>query len=321
MVTSHRSRVVVVGTGSVGSAVSSAIVLQGLCDELVLVNHNPDKAKGLAMDLMDGAEFIGRFVSIRQGDWSDCRDADIVIVTAGPKPKPGETRFQELGAAIDIVDPILCAIRDSGFDGILIMVSNPVDVLSWFAWRRTGLPRAQVLGSGTALDTSRMKTIIGEITRLDPRMVSGYVIGEHGESQFVPWSTVSFIGKSLTRYLEDNRERYEGITLEGIEERTRERGMAIKALRGGTSQGIAATVAGLTRTILWNERRVIPVSTLIDGEYEYDEHDVFLSLPVALDADGVGDFVDLHLTGDELVRFHESARIVREHCALIADRL
>ncbi|NMM99581.1 L-lactate dehydrogenase [Bifidobacterium sp. DSM 109958] len=312
---------VVVGTGSVGAAVADAIVLQGLCDELVLINHHPDKATGLAMDLMDGTEFIGRFVSVRRGDWSDCRDADVVIVTAGPKPKPGETRFQELGAAIDIVDPILAEIRDSGFDGILIMVSNPVDVLSWFAWKRTGLPRAQVIGSGAALDTARLKAIIGEITRLDPRMVSGYVIGEHGESQFVPWSTVSFIGKSFTQYLEDNRDRYEGVTLEGIEERTRERGMTIKRLRGGTSQGIAATVAGITRTILWNERRVLPVSTLIDGEYEYDEHDVFLSLPVALDASGVGDFVDLHLTDEELARFHASARVVREHCAMIADRL
>ncbi|MBW3091406.1 L-lactate dehydrogenase [Bifidobacterium sp. 82T10] len=321
MVTSHRSRVVIVGTGSVGAATAGAIVLQGLCDELVLINHNPDKASGLAMDLMDGSDYTGRFVSIRRGDWADCRDADIVIVTAGPKPKPGETRFQELGAAIDIVDPILCAIRDSGFDGILIMVSNPVDVLSWFAWKRTGLPRAQVIGSGTALDTSRMKAIIGDITRLDPRMVSGYVIGEHGDSQFVPWSTVSFVGKSFTQYLQDNRSRYADITLDGIEERTRRRGLLIKSLRGGTSQGIAATVAGLARTILWDERRVVPVSTLIDGEYEYDEHDVFLSLPVALNADGVGDFVDLHLDESELAKFHRSARIVREHCAMIADRL
>ncbi|MBT1176331.1 L-lactate dehydrogenase [Bifidobacterium callimiconis] len=321
MVTSNRSRVVVIGTGSVGSAVASAIVQQGLCNELVLINHNPDKAKGLAMDLADGLEFLGRFVTIRPGDWADCRRADVVIVTAGPKPKPGETRMQELGAAIDIVDPILRHIADSGFDGILLMVSNPVDVLSWFAWKRTGLPREQVLGSGAALDTARMKTLIGELTHLDPRLVSGYVIGEHGDSQFVPWSTVSFIGKSFAQYLEDNRSRYPGVTLAGIEESTRRRGLDIKGLRGGTSYGIAATIAGLVRTILWNERSVVSVSTLVDGEYEYDEHDVFLSLPAALDGNGVGDFVDLHLNEDELSRFHASAAVVREHCELIADRL
>ncbi|MBW3080073.1 L-lactate dehydrogenase [Bifidobacterium saguinibicoloris] len=321
MVTANRSRVVVVGTGSVGAAVASAIVQQGLCNELVLVNHHPRKAEGLAMDLADGSEFLGRFVTIRAGGWEDCRHADVVVVTAGPKPKPGETRMQELGAAIDIVDPILRHIKDSGFDGILIMVSNPVDVLSWFAWRRTGLPRAQVLGSGAALDTSRMKTIIGETTRLDPRLVSGYVIGEHGDSQFVPWSTVSFIGKSFARYLEDNRSRYPGVTLAGIEEETRRRGLDIKGLRGGTSYGIAATVAGLVRMILWNERGVVSVSTLIDGEYEYGERDVFLSLPVALDGDGVGDFVDLHLSDEELARFHRSAAVVRDHCRLIVDRL
>ncbi|PLS26303.1 L-lactate dehydrogenase [Bifidobacterium parmae] len=321
MVTSNRSRVVVVGTGSVGAAVASAIVQQGLCNELVLVNHHPEKAEGLAMDLADGSEYLGRFVTIRAGGWEDCRRADVVVVTAGPKPKPGETRMQELGAAIDIVDPILRHIRDSGFDGILIMVSNPVDVLGWFAWKRTGLPRAQVLGSGAALDTSRMKTIIGETTRLDPRLVSGYVIGEHGDSQFVPWSTVSFIGKSFAQYLEDNRSRYPGVTLAGIEEETRRRGLDIKGLRGGTSYGIAATVAGLVRMILWNERGVVSVSTLIDGEYEYGERDVFLSLPVALDGDGVGDFVDLHLSDEELARFHRSAAVVRDHCRLIADRL
>lgn len=108
------------------------------------------------------------------------------------------------------------------------MVSNPVDVLSWFAWRRTGLSRAQVFGSGAALDTSRLKTIIGETTHLDPRLVSGYVIGEHGDSQFVPWSTVSFIGKSFAQYLEDNRSRYPDVTLAGIEEATRRRGLDIK---------------------------------------------------------------------------------------------
>ncbi|MCI1219870.1 MAG: L-lactate dehydrogenase [Bifidobacterium sp.] len=321
MVTLHKSRVVIVGTGSVGAATASAIVLQGLCNELVLIDHKPNKATGLAMDLMDGSEFTSRFVAIREGDWSDCQSADIVIVTAGPKPKPGETRFQELGAAIDIVDPILSAITQSGFNGILIMVTNPVDVLSWFAWKRTGLSHTQVIGTGTALDTSRMKAIIGEMTRLDPRMVSGYVIGEHGDSQFVPWSTISFIGKSFTQYLADNRPRYAHVTLEGIEEQTRKRAMVIKRLRGGTSEGIAVTVAGLVKTILWNERRVISVSTLVDGQYEYDEHDVFLSLPVTLDANGIGDFVDLHLTDDELDKFHNSARVIREHCAMIADRL
>lgn len=183
------------------------------------------------------------------------------------------------------------------------------------------MPRAQVLGSGAALDTSRLKTIIGETTRLDPRLVSGYVIGEHGDSQFVPWSSVSFIGKSFAQYVEDNRSRYPGVTFAGIEEETRRRRLDIKGLRGGTSYGIAATVAGLVRMILWNERSVVSVSTLIDGEYEYEEHDVFLSLPVTLDGNGVGDFVDLHLNDEELSRFRASAAVVREHCALIAGRL
>ena len=321
MVTANRSRVVVVGTGQVGSAVASSIVLQGLTNELVLINHNPEKARGLAMDLADGSEFLGRFVSIRQGDWDDCAQADIIIITAGPRPVEGQNRLDGLMAAVDIVDPMLERIEESGFDGILIMVSNPVDVLSWYAWKRTGLPRAQVIGSGTALDTSRMKTIIGEVTGLDPRTVSGYVIGEHGDSQFIPWSTVSFVGKSFSQFLADNPGRYPGVSLDGIEDATRCRGDEIKNRRGGTSYGIASTVAGLVKTILWDERRVIPVSTLIDGEYEYDEHDVFLSLPIGLDGNGASEFTDLHLTAEEMERFHHCAEVVRSHCALIADKL
>ncbi|OZG60260.1 L-lactate dehydrogenase [Bifidobacterium lemurum] len=321
MVTTNRSRVVVVGTGQVGSAVASSIVLQGLTNELVLINHNPGKARGLAMDLADGSEFLGRFVSIRHGDWDDCSQADIIIITAGPRPVEGRNRLDGLMAAVDIVTPMLDRIRESGFDGILIMVSNPVDVLSWYAWKRTGLPRAQVIGSGTALDTSRMKTIIGEVTGLDPRTVSGYVIGEHGDSQFIPWSTVSFVGKPFARFLADNPGRYPGVSLNGIENATRRRGDEIKNRRGGTSYGIASTVSGLVKTILWDERRVIPVSTLIDGEYEYGERDVFLSLPIGLDGNGANEFTDLHLTAEEMERFHHCAEVVRSHCALIADRL
>lgn len=317
----RRSRVVVVGTGHVDMTVVSTIVANGLCNEVVLINRTPQRAQGEAMDLADGEEFFSRYTKIRVGDWSDCADADIVIITAGARPIPGQSRLSELGADIDIVDPILKSVMASGFDGMLIMVSNPVDVLAWFAWKRTGLPSRQVIGTGTALDTARMKTIIAERTHLDPRTVGDYVIGEHGDSQFIPWSTVNIVGKPFARYLSDNAAKYPDVTLDGIEEAARRRGMEIKALKGGTNYGIAATVAAIVKTILWDERRVMPVSTLIDGQYSYDEHDVFLSLPVALDGDGVGDFVDLHLTDDEMARFHDSARIVREHCAMIADRL
>ena len=136
----RRSRVVVVGTGHVGMTVVSTIVANGLCNEVVLINRTPQRAQGEAMDLADGEEFFSRYTKIRVGDWSDCADADIVIITAGARPIPGQSRLSELGADIDIVDPILKSVMASGFDGMLIMVSNPVDVLAWFAWKRTGLP-------------------------------------------------------------------------------------------------------------------------------------------------------------------------------------
>ena len=265
MVTMNRNKVVIVGTGRVGATAAFGIVTHGLCNELVLIDCSAAKALGEARDLDDGSEFQDRHVKVRAGDYADCKDADIVMA--------------------------------SGFDGVIVMVSNPVDVMAWYAWKRSGLPRTQVLGTGTALDTSRLKTIIGEETGLDPRNVGGFVMGEHGDSQFTAWSTVSLGGKPFATE---------------IEEKTRTRGNEIVAAKGGTNFGIASTVAGIVQTILWDERRIVPVSTLLDGEY--GEHDVFLGVPTELRANGANEIVELDLSEDERAKLHHSAELVREHC-------
>ena len=200
----------------------------------------------------------------------------------------------------------------SGFNGVIVMVSNPVDVMAWYAWKRSGLPRTQVLGTGTALDTSRLKTIIGEETGLDPRNVGGFVMGEHGDSQFTAWSTVSLGGKPFTQFLNDNADRFSSVSTHEIEEKTRTRGNEIVAAKGGTNFGIASTVAGIVQTILWDERRIVPVSTLLDGEY--GERDVFLGVPTELRANGANEIVELELADDELAKLHHSAELVRSYC-------
>ena len=288
MVTMNRNKVVIVGTGRVGATAAFGIVTHGLCNELVLIDCSAAKALGEARDLDDGSEFQDRHVKVRAGDYADCKDADIVVITVGHN------------------------VMASGFDGVIVMVSNPVDVMAWYAWKRSGLPRTQVLGTGTALDTSRLKTIIGEETGLDPRNVGGFVMGEHGDSQFTAWSTVSLGGKPFARFLADNQDRFASVSTTEIEEKTRTRGNEIVAAKGGTNFGIASTVAGIVQTILWDERRIVPVSTLLDGEY--GEHDVFLGVPTELRANGANEIVELDLSEDERAKLHHSAELVREHC-------
>ena len=162
MVTMNRNKVVIVGTGQVGSTAAFAIVTHGLCNELVLIDHSAGKALGESHDLDDGSEFQDRHVKVRNGDYGDCKDADIVVITVGRKPPANSTRLDELGFTIGLVGDVVDRVMASGFNGVIVMVSNPVDVMAWYAWKRSGLPRTQVLGTGTALDTSRLKTIIGE---------------------------------------------------------------------------------------------------------------------------------------------------------------
>ena len=294
MVTMNRNKVVIVGTGQVGATAAFGIVTHGLCNELVLIDCSAAKALGEARDLDDGSEFQDRHVKVRAGDYADCKDADIVVITVG------------------LVGEVVDNVMASGFDGVIVMVSNPVDVMAWYAWKRSGLPRTQVLGTGTALDTSRLKTIIGEETGLDPRNVGGFVMGEHGDSQFTAWSTVSLGGKPFARFLADNQDRFASVSTTEIEEKTRTRGNEIVAAKGGTNFGIASTVAGIVQTILWDERRIVPVSTLLDGEY--GEHDVFLGVPTELRANGANEIVELDLSEDERAKLHHSAELVREHC-------
>ena len=178
MVTMNRNKVVIVGTGQVGATAAFSIVTHGLCNELVLIDHFAAKALGEARDLDDGSEFQDRHVKVRAGDYADCKDADIVVITVGRKPPANSNRMAELGFTVGLVGEVVDNVMASGFDGVIVMVSNPVDVMAWYAWKRSGLPRTQVLGTGTALDTSRLKTIIGEETGLDPRNVGGFVMGD-----------------------------------------------------------------------------------------------------------------------------------------------
>ena len=307
----NEKKVAIVGCGFVGSSSAFALMQSGLFSEMVLIDVDKNRAEGEALDIAHGMTFAEP-MKIYAGDYSDVADAAMIVVTAGAAQKPGETRLDLVNKNVNIFKSIIPEIKKSGFDGILLIVSNPVDVLTYAAIKMSGLPEGHVIGSGTVLDTGRLQQMLGAHVEVDPRDVQAYVMGEHGDSQFTAWSTVSLGGKPFARFLADNQDRFASVSTTEIEEKTRTRGNEIVAAKGGTNFGIASTVAGIVQTILWDERRIVPVSTLLDGEY--GEHDVFLGVPTELRANGANEIVELDLSEDERAKLHHSAELVREHC-------
>lgn len=307
--TINRSKVAIIGTGLVGSSTAFSLVTQGACDEVLLIDLNKERARGEMMDLRHGIDYLNRNVKVNVGDYCDCADADIVVITAGAPPREGQTRLDTLGASKKIIDSIVGPIMKSGFTGIFLLISNPVDIIAQYVYKLSGLPKSQVIGTGTALDSARLKTLIGELVQIDPRSVHAYALGEHGDSQMVPWSRVTVGGKTFAEILRDNPERFKGVDLDQLVHDTIGAGWEILKRKGTTYYGIATTAAGIIKSILQDENRIIPVSTLLDGEY--GERDVFCGVPVILGRTGVKEIVELHLTDAELEKFHRSAELIR----------
>lgn len=308
--TINRSKVVIVGAGLVGSSTAFSLITQGICDEVMIIDINKEKAKGEVMDLCHCIEYLNRNVKVTEGDYRDCGDADIVVITAGAPPKSGQTRLDTLELSANIVKSIVGPIMESGFSGHFIVVSNPVDIIAHYVYRLSGLPKNQVIGTGTAMDSARIKYFVGELFKVDPRSVQAYTMGEHGDSQMCPWSHVTVGGKRISDILADNRE-YDEVNLDEIVTKVTKVGFEILKVKGTTCYGIATTAAGIIKAILNDENKIIPVSTLLEGEF--GEYDVFCGVPVILNRSGVKDVVEVHLTEEELVKFKHSVKVIREY--------
>jgi L-lactate dehydrogenase len=317
MMTINRSKVVIVGAGLVGSSTAFSLITQGVCDEVMIIDINKDKARGEVMDLCHCVEYLNRNVKVSEGDYKDCFDADIVVITAGAPPKPGQSRLDTLELSAGIVKSIVEPVMESGFKGHFIVVSNPVDMIAHYVYKLSGLPKNQVIGTGTAMDSARLKYFIGELFNVDPRSVQGYTMGEHGDSQMCPWSHVTVGGKRIFDILEDNRE-FDNVNLDDIVKRITRVGFDILEVKGTTCYGIATTAAGIIKAILNDENKIIPVSTLLEGEF--GEYGVFCGVPVILNRSGVKDVVEVHLTEDEMVKFKNSIKVIRDYTGRILDK-
>lgn len=310
MVKYKKKKVVIVGAGAVGTSIAFDLCIQGLCDEIVLIDINHDKAWTEAMDIQQGEVYQNRNVKITAGTYTECGDADIVVITAAAPYIDGQGRLDMMDSAAKIVRSIVPPIMDSGFDGHFIVVTNPVDVMSYLVYKISKLPPNQVIGTGTSLDSARLRGAIADFLQIDSQSVQAYTIGEHGDSQIIPWSNVYIGTKSFADILADNKARLGEVDLDRFLRYVKEAAFKVGRLKRTTNFAIAAAVAKIVKIIFNDENTVIPVSTLLNGEF--GEHDVFIGLPVVLNRQGVREIVEIRLSKEELECFKRSISIIKE---------
>lgn len=305
------TKVVIIGAGMVGSTIAYSLTEQGVCSKVVLVDVNREKALGEVLDIQHSIEYLNRNVRIIAGDYDSCKDADVVIITASVSMAGVKDRLEMLDKNIGIMNIITDSIMATGFDGQLIVVSNPVDVLSYHVYKRSGLPKEQVIGTGTALETARLKQIIAQLIRIDPRSIQAYAMGEHGDSMMVPWSHIRVAGKCLIDVMEDNPDRFHQVDLDKLVEQTAKAGFEVLKRKGSTQFGIASAATAIVSSILKDENRMITVSTLLDGEY--GAKDVFCGVPAILGKEGVIEIGEFRLSDHEKDLFNKSIEILKNN--------
>lgn len=303
------NRVALIGAGSVGSSYAFALLNQSITEELVIIDLNENKAMGDAMDLNHGKVFAPNPTKTWYGTYADCKDADVVCICAGANQKPGETRLALVEKNLRIFKGIVEEIMASGFDGIFLIATNPVDILTYATWKFSGLPKERIIGSGTILDTGRFRFLLGEYFDIAPANVHAYIIGEHGDTELPVWSHADIGGVSITELIKRNPE----YTMKDLDElfiNVRDAAYQIIEKKGATFYGIAMGLARITKAILNNENSVLTVSTYLEGEYGTE--DVYIGVPAVVNRNGIREIVELTLSEQERRQFKHSADVLKE---------
>ena len=300
----HR-KAAVIGCGFVGSACAFSLIQRGLFSELVLIDSNRDKAEGEAMDLSHGLPYIAA-MDVYAGTYDDIADCALIVVTAGASQDPGQTRLDLMGRNVGILHSIIPQITARPFEGILLIVSNPVDVLTYAAFRISGYPSHRVLGSGTVLDSARLKYLLGEHLNVDTRSIHAVIIGEHGDSELAVWSGANVSGVPLSTFCEmqgrfDHREAEERLYAE-----VRDSAYEIIRRKGATYYGIAMAVARIAECVMKDERAILPVSVVLGGQYG-GLRGLALSIPSIVGRRGVEQILEIPLAEAEWEALHASA--------------
>ncbi len=300
-------KVAMIGCGFVGSASAFALMQSGLFTEMVLLDVDRRKAEGEADDIAHGLPF-GRPMKIYAGDYDDIADAAIVVITAGANQKPDESRLDLVHKNVAIFQTIIPEITSRNFEGILLVVANPVDILTYTALKLSGYPENRVIGSGTVLDSARLKYHLGEHLGVDSRSVHAFIVGEHGDSEIAAWSSANVSGIPLDNFCEMRGHYNHAEATERIAEEVKQSAYEIISKKGATYYGIAMSVKRICEAIIRDEKSILPISTMLHGEYGIS--DVVLSLPCIVGRDGYETKVPIDLDQDEVASLHESAKLL-----------
>ena len=315
-----KRKLVLVGTGFVGMSMAYAILSQGAAsgvNELVLIDVLKDKAIGEAMDLCHGLPCSSSHMKIKAGDYSDCADADIVVITAGLNQKPGQTRLELSEANAKIMKDITIQVVNSGFKGIFLIASNPVDLMTKVVQEASKFPTGRVIGSGTALDTARLRFMVGEYLNVSNKNVHAYIMGEHGDSSFVPWEHAYVGCKKVTDILEDDGKDLSD--LEKIHIEVRDAAYEIINRKKATYYGIGLGLAKIVRTIMNDTNEILTVSAYLNNQY--GQSDIYIGVPAIVNSNGARELLELDLSPENQEKLNNSANILRENMEKIRKAL
>ena len=303
-----KGKIVLVGTGFVGMSMAYSMLNRGGIDELVLIDLDKDKAIGEEMDLSHGLPYAPQKMVIKAGDYSECKDAQIVVITAGAAQKPGQTRLELAEVNTKIMKSITEQIMSSGFNGIIIVATNPVDLMTYVVGKVSGFPTNKVIGSGTVLDTARLRFLVAEHLHVSSKNVHAYIMGEHGDSSFVPWSK-SYIGCKPLKDIITERGEQEDI-LENIYKQVQQEAYEIINKKKATYYGIGMGLTKIIKAILNDEHEILTVSTYLDGEY--GQKDIYIGVPAIVNSNGIQEILNLNLSKEENARFKNSCNVLNE---------
>ena len=301
----NNRKAAIIGCGFVGAASAFCLMQSGLFSELVLLDADRDKAEGEALDVAHGIPFASP-MKIYAGDYDDLTDAAIIIVTAGANQKPGETRLDLVQKNVGIFRSIIPEIAKRDYQGILLIVSNPVDILTYAAIKLSGMPEHRVIGSGTVLDTARFKYQLGEHLSIDPRSIHAFIIGEHGDSEIAAWSSANVSGIPIHDICEMRGFYHHEDAMREIAETVKNSAYEIIAKKKATYYGIAMSVRRICEAIVRNEKSILPLSVMLHGQYGLEN--VVLSMPAIVGSEGVETTVPIELNREEQDKLNQSAQ-------------
>lgn len=304
----NKRKVVIVGAGFVGMSIAYSILNQGGIEELVLIDINTEKTVGEAMDLSHGLPYAPQRMLIKAGDYSECKDASIVVIAAGLNQKPGQSRLELTVANAKIMKDITKQVMVSGFDGIIIVATNPVDIMTYVVAKVSGLPQNKVIGSGTVLDTARLRYLIGDYLQVSSKNVHAYILGEHGDSSLVPWEHCYVGCKNILDIMKDNNEPLE--VLNDIHDGVWKAAYEIIERKTASYYGIGMALNRIIKAILNNENAILTVSTHLDNEY--GQEDIYIGVPAIINKDGIRGILELDLNTQDQEKLNKSCKIIKD---------